>query len=303
MSEDTKPSESTPASLAALLRSRTADASASDAASASDRALPADPPAPPAPQIEAAASAPRTADGDADADADIAAPADLAVSTPASTDADANAQADASDAPAPPVDDTADVVPIGAAAGAATIAAHAPAPAATEPAPSFMRATRTTPVRTRTPRWQWGAAGALAVVLALQVVVADRVRLAADAGWRPLVSGVCTLLRCSLPAWHQPEAFTMLTREVRPLPGQSGVLQIQASFRNDARWAQAWPSLQLALSDADGRVIGSRVFAPADYLGHAPPPGDTLAPGQSTQIAFRVREPAASTAAFNFEFH
>ncbi|RBD03613.1 DUF3426 domain-containing protein, partial [Xanthomonas oryzae pv. oryzae] len=28
----------------------------------------------------------------------------------------------------------------------------------------------------------------------------------------------------------------------------------------------------------------------------------TLAPGQAVQVAFRVREPAASTAAFSFEF-
>ncbi|HBK47733.1 MAG TPA: DUF3426 domain-containing protein, partial [Xanthomonadaceae bacterium] len=94
----------------------------------------------------------------------------------------------------------------------------------------------------------------------------------------------------------------MLTRDVRPVAGESGVLQIRASFRNDARWAQDWPWLQLSLADADGQVIGSRVFAPAEYLGHAVADTDLLAPQQSTQIAFRVREPAASTAAFTFEF-
>ncbi len=195
-------------------------------------------------------------------------------------------------------------------------AAHAPAPAvaavpqATAPppgghdgvaAPTFARRGRGAP---RMPARAWHSAllATLALLLGLQVLLADRARLAADARWRPLLGSLCGVLRCSLPAWREPAAFTMLDRDVRPLAAPAGVLQVQASFRNDGRWAQAWPWLQLSLSDADGRVIGSRVFAPQDYLGHAVAADDTLAPGQGAQVAFRVREPAASTAAFTFEF-
>ncbi|MEF9979752.1 MAG: DUF3426 domain-containing protein, partial [Thermomonas sp.] len=62
-----------------------------------------------------------------------------------------------------------------------------------------------------------------------------------------------------------------------------------------------WPDLRLSLSDADGRVIGTGVFAPAQYLGENPGTAP-LEPGQSARIAFRVQEPAASTVAFTFEF-
>ena len=75
---------------------------------------------------------------------------------------------------------------------------------------------------------------------------------------------------------------------------------MDATFRNDARWAQDWPALQLALSDADGRVLGSAVFTPEQYLGAAP--ATRLAPGQSAQASFLVREPAPGTVAFSFEF-
>ncbi|WP_367347158.1 DUF3426 domain-containing protein [Stenotrophomonas bentonitica] len=166
-------------------------------------------------------------------------------------------------------------------------------------APSFMRAPE---APLPTPRWQWGLVAGLVVVLALQIAVADRARLAADAGSRPWIAGLCSVLRCSLPAWREPTAFSMIGRDVRPVPGQAGALQVQASFRNDARWAQGWPSLRLSLSDADGRVIGTRVFAPHDYLDPAADAAAVLEPGQSAQIAFRVREPAASTVAFTFEF-
>lgn len=166
-------------------------------------------------------------------------------------------------------------------------------------APSFMRL----PVRRlHTPRWQWGVLAGLVVLLLMQIAVADRARLAADASHRPWIAGLCSVLRCTLPAWQEPAAFSMISRDVRPVPGQAGALQVQASFRNEARWAQGWPSLRLSLSDADGRVIGTGVFAPRDYLDRSVDATSLLEPGQSAQIAFRVREPAASTVAFTFEF-
>ncbi|CTP92310.1 DUF3426 domain-containing protein [Xanthomonas graminis] len=184
--------------------------------------------------------------------------------------------------------------------GPAPQASAASAAAAT---PSFMQ--RRAPRRPvlRAAPWQWIALTGLGLLLALQILIADRQRLGADARWRPWVAGVCQVLRCSLPPWREPGAFTMLSREVRPLPGRAGTLQIQATFRNDARWAQAWPLLQLSLADADGRTIGSRVLRPQDYLGRTRHEAATLAPGQSAQVTFQVREPAAETAAFSFDFH
>jgi len=180
--------------------------------------------------------------------------------------------------------------------------ADAPAfAAATAAAPNFVRARSRVP-SPRAPLWQWLTLAVLALLLTLQILLADRARLAADAGWRPLLTSLCGVFGCTLPPWHEPAAFTMLDRDVRPAADQSGALRIQASFRNDARWAQAWPWLQLSLADADGRVIGTRVFAPSEYLGHTPDGPDLLAPGQSARIDFRVREPAAGTAAFTFDF-
>lgn len=210
--------------------------------------------------------------------------------TPPARDGDVDGGGDAPQ-PVPPAD------------GAADGEAPALGDAAADSAPSFLQRS---PVATasgrRAPRWQWLLLAALALLLAVQVVIADRATLAARPGWRPVVAGLCAVLRCSLPPWHQPAAYTMLQREVRPLPGRPGVLQVQASFRNDARWAQAWPALSLSLSDADGRVIGRRLLQPRDYLGSAHDPAQRLEPGQSAQVAFLLREPSAATVAYAFEF-
>lgn len=168
------------------------------------------------------------------------------------------------------------------------------------PSPSFTRRTVEPAASPRSALWQWIALGLLLLALPLQLLLADRARLAADAGWRPLLASLCGALRCELPPWREPQAFTMIERDVRPIPGSPGELLVRATFRNDARWAQPWPRLQLSLADADGRTVGARGFEPREYLGRAPTA--SLGSGQSAQIAFRIREPAAPAAAFQFEF-
>lgn len=218
----------------------------------------------------------------------------------------------ASDAPVPalatPVAETEPAAEPEPVAAEPAIAAEAPSVVAPEPAPAAAAPAAKPPVAARTGTrahalrgyWQWLLIALLGLLLGLQILLADRARLAADPDWRPLLLQACGLLHCTLPAWHEPTAFTMVERSVRP--GQaSGTLRVDATFRNDARWAQPWPTLQLSLSDADGRTTGDGVFAPEQYLGQ--PPDGLLAPGQSAQITFVVQEPAPGTVAFAFRFH
>lgn len=105
-------------------------------------------------------------------------------------------------------------------------------------APSFARtqASPPAPSEHRLARWRPGLITALVVLLAGQCIVAERVRLAADAQWRPWLSGACSVLGCELPDWHDPAALRILTRDVRPHPSVAGALLISVSFRNEAPW-------------------------------------------------------------------
>jgi hypothetical protein len=147
----------------------------------------------------------------------------------------------------------------------------------------------------------WLAAIALALLLVLQVLLADRARLAADARWRPTLELLCGALGCALPPWHAPGDFTITARDMRPHPSVSGALMISASFRNDGAFAQAWPRVELTLSDLDGRDIATRAFAPRDYLGR-PADDERLQPGQDASITLEVLDPGRSALAFRFDF-
>ena len=168
-------------------------------------------------------------------------------------------------------------------------------------APSFTRPRARANAAARIGWRSLVAAGGLSVLLVLQLLLAQRDTLAASARWRPTIAAVCATLRCSLPPWHEPAAFTMLSRDVRPHPGAPGTLLINASFRNDARWPQPWPRLLLTLSDLDGRMVGARSFAGEEYLGAAPTQSE-LAPGQTAAVTLSVVEPAPNIVAFTFDF-
>lgn len=168
-------------------------------------------------------------------------------------------------------------------------------------APSFARRHAPAPVPARTTHWRsWLIVSALFVLLLVQMVLAQRIELAGNARWRPLITSACALLHCEVPAWREPAAFTMLQRSVQPKAGTRGVLNVSASFRNDARWAQPWPTVLLTLSDMDGRQVGMRAFIPADYLGKDA--AGAIAPGQSATIQLDVVEPAQQVVAFTFDF-
>ncbi|MFN8903041.1 MAG: DUF3426 domain-containing protein [Lysobacteraceae bacterium] len=171
------------------------------------------------------------------------------------------------------------------------------------PLPSFVSPPPKVAPLTRAGRWRLAGAIALAgVALGVQVMLADWERLAASPTWRPWMERACARLGCTLPAWHEPGAFVVLSREIRPHPSQPQALLVTASFRNDARWPQAWPVLELALTDLDGQRIGLRRFQPAEYLGGAPS-RETLAPGQSASLALEILDPGNRAVAFEFDFH
>jgi hypothetical protein len=166
--------------------------------------------------------------------------------------------------------------------------------------PSFLRGGGGSAPRPR-ERWVLYVVIALALLLVLQLMLADRARLAADARWRPVLHALCTALRCDLPPWREPTAFTLVQRDVRQHPQLPGTLRVTATFRNDARWAQPWPRLQLRLTDGNGRNAGERSFRAEEYLGGAPSQTE-LGSGETASVAMDILEPAPGIVGYDFGF-
>jgi len=149
-------------------------------------------------------------------------------------------------------------------------------------------------------RW-WAATAALGLVLGSQIVLAQRAELSQDPALRPWMQRLCELVGCDLPLFSAPAQIALLSRDVSPHPSVPDALLITASFRNESAWAQAWPELELSMSDLDGRLIALRRFAAPEYLGQAPE-RRALAPGQPVMVELEIRDPGNQAIAFEFGF-
>ena len=167
-------------------------------------------------------------------------------------------------------------------------------------APDFATA-KPTPPRQAWRRLAWAIPPLLLLALVLQVVLADRARLAADPQWRGHIVALCGWLGCSVPSWHEPTAFHVTARDLRPHPSAAGALLVSATFRNDAAYAQAWPVLQLSLANLDGDALGLRRFTPREYLG-SEPSRHWIGPGQSASVTLEVLDPGKRAVTFEFDF-
>lgn len=138
-------------------------------------------------------------------------------------------------------------------------------------------------------------------VLILQLVLAERGRLSADPRLRPAVAALSDRVGLQVPLWNEPDALRMTARSISRHPIVPGALRVDATFRNDAKFRQAWPTLELRFGDVDGKPLAMRRFAPSEYLGRIPT--TTLAPGQSATLSFDLVDPGVDALAFEFRFH
>lgn len=166
--------------------------------------------------------------------------------------------------------------------------------------PTFAARRQAGPRRRSDAPW-WLGSVACALLLGAQIVLAQRAELARDPDWRAALLRVCATLGCELPAWRDHASLRLMARDVRPHPSVPDAMLISASFRNEAPWPQAWPELQIALSDLDGHVVALRRFRADEYLGSMPREA-TLAPGQPVSATLEVQDPGKQAVAFAFEF-
>lgn len=143
-----------------------------------------------------------------------------------------------------------------------TIAATVSRPIPSEP----VLAAVPEPVQRRT-EWLWMAVPVLVLLLLGQLVYFLRnPLLASHPGLRPLLSSVCDVLRCQLGLPQNIEKIKILGSDLQAEPGNGKRLTLVLTLANQARYAQAWPMLQLSLTDTMDKPLARRVFAPSEYL-------------------------------------
>jgi hypothetical protein len=117
-------------------------------------------------------------------------------------------------------------------------------------------------------KWLWLAGSLLlCAVLLGQAVYYFRVELAAtQPGLKPLLVSYCRLLQCTVPLPRKAELMSIESSELEADPAHANLISVNTLLRNHALYSQAYPDIELTLTDAQDKPLARRTLHPADYL-------------------------------------
>jgi predicted Zn finger-like uncharacterized protein len=83
---------------------------------------------------------------------------------------------------------------------------------------------------------------------------------------KPSLASVCQVLGCRLTPPQDINLIDLVEARVAPHPKFDKALRIRATLVNRAAFYQAFPAMEVTLSDNSGQVIARRAFRPQEYL-------------------------------------
>jgi len=154
----------------------------------------------------------------------------------------------------------------------------------------------------RMHRLAWSS-GAVVLILALglQYIYVIRNELAQSNSYRPWIESYCNIIGCDIPLRRQLQSIELLQREIAQDPKQDNVLRVRAMFVNQARFRQAYPVVQVTLSDTNNQVIAMRRVKPEEYLDKQSI-GQGMIPGRQVTLDLRFFKPEQAVSTYEFDF-
>lgn len=143
----------------------------------------------------------------------------------------------------------------------------------------------------REPRvWPWALLTVVAGLLALaQLTYLFRTELAARLpGLKPVLVSACERLHCTVPLPRKIDQMAIDASSMETDPAQPGVITLSVTLHNLAPYAQAYPYLELTLTDFNDMPVGRRVFRPEEYLRNASDAKGGLGGNRDTHIRLAI---------------
>ncbi len=193
---------------------------------------------------------------------------------------------------------TAPVLEPAAAGGPAPRPPPAPLAVNLAAAPARLAATATAPSRARRAGWLTAAA-LLALLLAVQVTVDERDWLAGHTPFGAALGAFYTRLGVVPPPPPSLAAYQLRQWGVTGDPTANGTLHVRASILNTAAQMQPFPLLRVTLQNRFGAALGSRDFAPTEYLGR--PTARLMAPGERMDATLAIKDPGKDAEGFEID--
>jgi len=145
----------------------------------------------------------------------------------------------------------------------------------------------------RSSRLWWLGSAFLVIAIVAQVAYRYRGEIAVllpEA--KPLIHGVCAELGCDVPLPRRAELLGIESSDLQADSILPSVMVLTATLRNRAGFIQAFPALELTLTNAQDQTVARRVLMPRDYA----PQGTGQEPGFAAggELQIRVHIEAAA---------
>lgn len=112
---------------------------------------------------------------------------------------------------------------------------------------------------------------------------------------RPLLVAMVESLGTTIPLPQHAELVSIETSDLQADTGHSGTFLLQATLRNRAVYAQAYPFIELSLTDTQDIAIARRIFSPQEYL---PVRDQSFAANSDTALRLRIEARNISAAGY-----
>jgi len=141
--------------------------------------------------------------------------------------------------------------------------------------------------------WPWAIASFLLLLILLaQAVYFFRVELVAQLPeLKPALAGYCRMLKCTIPLPQHTDLISIESSDMEANPANKNQITFNALLRNRAAYAQAFPNLELTLTDSQDQALARRIFMPAEYL----PPQEKLSSGFALNHEISIKLPLDTT--------
>jgi hypothetical protein len=139
--------------------------------------------------------------------------------------------------------------------------------------------------RQRPNRLWWVASSLLALALAMQVAYHYRGEVAMLLPETKLLAErICEELGCEVPLPRRVDLLGIESSDLQADSAHPSVMVLTATLRNRAGYIQAFPALELTLTNIQNQTIARRVLMPADYVPRDIRPESGFSAGGEIQV-------------------
>lgn len=138
----------------------------------------------------------------------------------------------------------------------------------------------------------------LVLLLGAQIVNREREFIASHTPFGEPLRALYARLGLRLPIPADLHDYQLRQWGVTSDPAANGILRVRASILNTAAAFQPYPWLRVTLTDRFGNRVGTRDFAPREYLGKPP---QLMAPGQRANATLSIVDPGKNAEGFEID--